>query len=814
MSSLAKLLITGAFALSPLASSEAAVKAFMPNRGVIAIAEAPLPFPSNGRGLVPAQLDALASYVNERAVELEAEGPLNLKPVSQSAVGPNLYVRFQQVITFNVGSREHTIPLEGASIVVRIADSKVVSLNSSLVSPSRLGVGTAHRGFSFGLSDAELAKFIGLLKTSEPSREAAKSFFAGIARRSNQKFDFDSFLNREVAEQRDLMDRFFGSLGSIGTTRLLLEMAAKNRVAFVRYGDKWLLQLSGLFELPIQFDVAATSKETDPLVIRNLRELRTRATEVRGFESPHFPGGKKLEGGEHANHAAGRLKQVSEYFAQRFGWTSFKGKGIDAQIEVHTQLKSIDHRENASWIGGMQKFIVGEGGTHLFGLDDSLSVLGHEYSHAIIQFSSALAYRGQSGALNEHFADIQGATIDATINNGGQFKFTIGEDVLTPGVKAEKAKLLELIMQTRKYLPEDVSRYGLRQIGLRHLFAPLLSFATQFDSLEELRKAYPDDCQPSLDNDNCGVHTASGIPNKAASLIIGTLGLEETRSLFFNTMVYRLNQNSNFQDYLVQLVEECRETPALASKCDVIVSSFAMVGVTYPRPGERTGTSDTTRTTTPTTATLVPVVRSAATPILNLCGWVDRANADRIRIFDDRYNATIVKRNYEVKTRGDFAALDTTDCACVSGRLTQTTNARGEMINAFLDVVKIEDRGNVCATHPALKDKRPTLEPDHVDAQLDPSKPHFFCGWVSVSSKSRNVTIIDNKYDVALIASGYPNLTRGDFSEIYKNQCACAYGRIAQTQNSKGTTFNYLSSVEGKRVVYKKPEACVGIEWK
>ncbi|MEK7355131.1 MAG: M4 family metallopeptidase, partial [Bdellovibrionota bacterium] len=474
-----------------------------------------------------------------------------------------------------------------------------------------------------------------------------------------------------------------------------------------------------------------------------------------------------------------------------------------------------DFRENASWVGSMQKFIVGEGGATLQHIDDSLSVLGHEYSHAIIQFSSGLAYRGQSGALNEHFADIQGATLDATINNGGKFRFTIGEEILTPAVKTEKAKILDLIFSNQKYSSFDIARFSLNQVGLRHLFAPMLSLSTQYDSLAELKKVYPDSCQPSVDNDNCGVHSASGLPNKAASMIISTLGLDETRSLFFNTLVYRLNPSSNFRDYLVQLVEECKATPKLMSKCDVIVSSFAQVGVTYPRPGEvSTPSPRAVPSNGQSVTSLLPVTRNASTPPLKFCGWVDKANDDRIRIFDDKYNGTIVKRNYDVKTQGDFSALQDSNCACVTGRLTQTTNARGEMINAFLDVMQIENRGNACELERSLSDKRPSKEPDHVDTQLDPAVPHYFCGWVSVNSQSRNVTIIDNKYDVALIASGYPNLTSGDYSEIYRNQCACAYGKIAQMQNSKGTTFNYLSTVEGKRVVYKAPEACVGIEWK
>lgn len=42
-------------------------------------------------------------------------------------------------------------------------------------------------------------------------------------------------------------------------------------------------------------------------------------------------------------------------------------------------------------------------------LTGSLSVIGHELSHAVVQFSGGLVYRDQSGALNESFADVFGA---------------------------------------------------------------------------------------------------------------------------------------------------------------------------------------------------------------------------------------------------------------------------------------------------------------------------------------------------------------------------------------------------------------------
>lgn len=797
----------------PAATSES-VTVFLPNRPAVSIPAFTAVLPE-GSELSVTQVEQLTSYIQSNLAPFGLAGTVSLRLIGQSVVGKNVIVRFQQGVKRAVGARTYFIPIVGSTIVARVSGSRLASLNSSLVSEASILISPKHPGFEFDFSDTEMAMFIHAIKSSEAARNEAKNFFGSIARRANQPFDLDQFLNRELQEQKVLVNRFFGSLGPLATARILIELSTREQVAFVRYGDQWLMQLSGILGLPFQFDVISPESPDGKLVIVNLRENRTKATSVRGFESPHFPGGKKVEAGEHAERAAGRMKQISQYYSDIFGWRSFKGKGVDGEIHIHTRLKSVDFRENASWIGNMQKFIVGEGGTHLHRLEDSLSVLGHEYAHAILQFSSGLSYRGQSGALNEHFADIQGASIDALINNGGKFRFTVGEEVLTPQVKTEKAKLLELILSNRKYSDHDISRFSLQTIGLRHLFAPLLSFATQYDHVDELRKVYPDDCQPSVDNDNCGVHAASGIPNKAAAMIISELGVEETRSLFFNTAVYRLNQSSNFTDYLVQLHEECKDTPKIASRCDVIISSFASVGVSYPTTQMSTLAAPivvSKKSVTP--QTLVQLSTKAATPTLKLCGWVDRANADRIRIFDDMYNGTIIKRNYDVKTEGDYTALGQSECACVTGKLTQTTNARGEMFTAFLEVESVEDRGHACRRDSRIKDRRPSPLPDNVDTMLDQSKAHHFCGWVSVNSRSKNVTIIDNKYDVALLASDYEDLTHGDFSKVYRHQCACVKGKISQTLNAKGTTFNYFRSVEPRGVRFRPPEMCVGIQWK
>jgi len=77
--------------------------------------------------------------------------------------------------------------------------------------------------------------------------------------------------------------------------------------------------------------------------------------------------------------------------------------------------------ENAFWDG---KYIYyGNGGNSFRELARSLDVAGHEISHGVIQNTANLQYQGESGAMNEAFADIFAVMI--TRDN-----WEIGEEVV------------------------------------------------------------------------------------------------------------------------------------------------------------------------------------------------------------------------------------------------------------------------------------------------------------------------------------------------------------------------------------------------
>lgn len=110
-----------------------------------------------------------------------------------------------------------------------------------------------------------------------------------------------------------------------------------------------------------------------------------------------------------------------DYFLNNFGRNSFDGNG--AKINLYTGPNAAT--DNAFWDGSDLYF--GAGGSLASNDLVSLDVVGHEFTHAVTQYSAGLVYSYQSGALNESFSDIFGTMIEYYGLNGNG-DYLIGED--------------------------------------------------------------------------------------------------------------------------------------------------------------------------------------------------------------------------------------------------------------------------------------------------------------------------------------------------------------------------------------------------
>jgi vibriolysin len=130
----------------------------------------------------------------------------------------------------------------------------------------------------------------------------------------------------------------------------------------------------------------------------------------------------------------GRLKPVNGAFSPLNDAHFYASKVVDmyrdwyAIAPTQSKLKVRAHYgqgfENAFWDGYQVTF--GDGGDNLYPLM-SLDVTAHEISHGYSELNSNLVYSGESGAVNESFADISGEAAEFYLH--GFNDWVVGADV-------------------------------------------------------------------------------------------------------------------------------------------------------------------------------------------------------------------------------------------------------------------------------------------------------------------------------------------------------------------------------------------------
>jgi Zn-dependent metalloprotease len=119
---------------------------------------------------------------------------------------------------------------------------------------------------------------------------------------------------------------------------------------------------------------------------------------------------------------------VYDYFLNVHGRKSYDGKGtiIKNNVRFHmTDGPNAFFSNDPTWIG----MYYSEGNNARWSDVVALDVVGHELSHAVVSRSARLIYQGESGALDESFADIFGHNIEMT---GKASNWLMGEECFTP----------------------------------------------------------------------------------------------------------------------------------------------------------------------------------------------------------------------------------------------------------------------------------------------------------------------------------------------------------------------------------------------
>ena len=212
--------------------------------------------------------------------------------------------------------------------------------------------------------------------------------------------------------------------------------------------------------------------------------------------------------------ASYNLSQAYDYYLERHNRNSFDDQG--ASIPAIVRIGG-EHQNNAFWTGSVMGF--GDGELYAGALD----VVGHELTHAVIQYSANLIYQNQPGALNESFSDIFGEMVEA--RTAGRPDWLVGQQLGTP---------------------------------VRNMKNPA---ALAFDG----HRPYPTKMSEFIytQEDEGGVHFNSSIPNRAFYLLAagldGAIGLRDAERIFYRALTVHLVRNSQFVDARLACIQAAEE---------------------------------------------------------------------------------------------------------------------------------------------------------------------------------------------------------------------------------------------------------------
>jgi len=201
------------------------------------------------------------------------------------------------------------------------------------------------------------------------------------------------------------------------------------------------------------------------------------------------------------------LGHTHALFAEQYDRASIDDRNLPLDATVHFGR---DY-DNAFWDG--ERMVFGDGDDIVFRrMTASVSVIGHELTHGVTQYSANLEYQGQPGALNESLSDVFGALVEqrALGQDAAAASWLIGAGLFTETVQGE---------------------------AIRSMKAP----GTAYDD-----DVLGTDPQPAhlngyieTSDDYGGVHLNSGIPNHAfylAATAIGGNAWERAGQVWYDTL--------------------------------------------------------------------------------------------------------------------------------------------------------------------------------------------------------------------------------------------------------------------------------------
>jgi Zn-dependent metalloprotease len=246
-----------------------------------------------------------------------------------------------------------------------------------------------------------------------------------------------------------------------------------------------------------------------------------------------------------------------DFYNQLFERNSLDNNGMTlissthvGEVDDNGQLVPMN---NAFWNG--EQMAYGDGDGVIFQrFTRSLDVIGHELTHGVQSFTSNLTYFAQSGALNEHFADVFGLLVRQWKNGEAvaDANWLVGAGVLVTS-------------PTRR--------------AIRDMENPGTAFVNDPDLGTDPQPAHMSKIFTGP-RDRQGVHINSGIPNRAFVLTAKAIGgnaWEVTGRIWYDTLL-QLSKDSQFID-CARLSVQVAATHGAAAK-NAVKSAWKKVGLT------------------------------------------------------------------------------------------------------------------------------------------------------------------------------------------------------------------------------------------
>jgi Zn-dependent metalloprotease len=233
--------------------------------------------------------------------------------------------------------------------------------------------------------------------------------------------------------------------------------------------------------------------------------------------------------------------------------------GINLQRYLGGQVESsVDfaHEYNNAFFDGHQ-MVYGTGdGTYFKDFCFDLSVVTHELGHAVVDSTVPLIYEGQSGALNESYADV----------------FAIALQQKQKGLPVGSLTQADWVIGERCVVGEHAALRSFTEIPARPADHPL----GPDDLPRHMKDLYRGD------EDNGGVHINSSIINHAFYRLVTKSQVNSWKmplQLWASLLLQRkIKTNSTFDEFATALREQAKASfPALASAVDGALNDVGLI---------------------------------------------------------------------------------------------------------------------------------------------------------------------------------------------------------------------------------------------